>query len=189
MVFLSLFVAEKKRLFESVGWKDIPPSLHSPTDVWDGKKILLSTSLELIDRRREAVEAGITRSGGIVVPYKRRGANGDLEEEGEKVLECDVLITRWRHGSAYLSAIQDGKTVGTLAWLYHVESTGVFTPPTDQLLHYPIPKKPIQGFSSHVRSFLTLVTSVLTFFAENNDNKLHRPFARIPQEAHHHSRC
>lgn len=181
-------IAEKKRLFESVSWKDIPPPLHSPTNVWDGKKILLSTSLELVDRRREAVEAGIIRSGGIVVPYRRRGANGDLEEEGEKVLECDVLITRWRHGPPYLSAIQDGKTVGTLAWLYHVESTGVFTPPNDQLLHYPIPKKPIQGFSSHVCSFLIIISSVTDLLAENNDNKLYRSFPRVPQETHHYPR-
>lgn len=52
-------------------------------------------------------------------------------------------------------AVRHAKTIGTLPWMYHVQSTGVFSPPMDQLLWYPIPKKPIEGFSGHV-SILSL---------------------------------
>lgn len=43
-----------------------------------------------------------------------------------------------------------GKTIGTLAWLFNVQATGTLSRPVDQLLHYPIPRKPVEGFSSHV---------------------------------------
>ena len=36
-------------------------------------------------------------------------------------------------------------------WLFHVESTGTIGAPTAQLLHYPVPKKSIEGFSAHMR--------------------------------------
>ena len=35
-----------------------------------------------------------------------------------------------------------------------MESTGTIGTPTAQLLHYPIPKKLIEGFSAHVRILL-----------------------------------
>jgi hypothetical protein len=99
---------EKKRLFQSVGWTDAPalPSSSAAAtakkDVWVGRKILLSVSLELSGGRREAVEAGIKRAGGVVVVYKKGGGDGDLEEELRKIGSADVFITRYRHGAAYL---------------------------------------------------------------------------------------
>jgi mediator of DNA damage checkpoint protein 1 len=51
-------------------------------------------------------------------------------------------------------ALKLQKMIGTLAWLFHVESSGVLTPPIDQLLHYPIPLRGIGGFERHVSSFL-----------------------------------
>ena len=92
-------------------------------DIWKGKRIVLSRTLQLFDRRREAVEAGITRAGGVVVRY-----NGDEEvdegfgvigatveeelskrekerrkNEADAVSDCDVLVTRWRDGAAYVA--------------------------------------------------------------------------------------
>ena len=49
------------------------------------------------------------------------------------------------------------KTIGTLAWLFHVQSTGVLSRPLDQLLHYPVPKRPIEAFHNHVCSSLSFV--------------------------------
>lgn len=78
--------------------------------IWNGKKILLSWTLSLYGSRREAVEAGIRRAGGEVLRYPGDGDDDlDTEEkeirrdkkEARAVVECDILITRWRSGRAY----------------------------------------------------------------------------------------
>ena len=91
-------------------------------DVWKGKKIVLSRTLQLFERRREAVEIGIARAGGVVVRYdgdeeidEGFGVVGDTrgdelglrekeirQNEAEAVLDCDILVTRWRDGAAYV---------------------------------------------------------------------------------------
>lgn len=97
--------AEKKKILQSVGWTGVPAGIEAigtGRDVWTGRKILLSLSLELSGGRREAVETGIRRAGGVVVAYKKAGGEGDVDEEVRKVQDADVLITRYRHGVAYL---------------------------------------------------------------------------------------
>jgi hypothetical protein len=49
--------------------------------------------------------------------------------------------------------VRTHKTIGTLAWLFHAQSTGILARPLDQLLHYPVPHRPIEGFDKHVRFF------------------------------------
>jgi hypothetical protein len=90
-------------------------------NVWKGKRIILSRTLQLFERRREAVEVGIERAGGIVVKYDGDGEidegfgviGGTGEElskrekeirknEADAVLDCDILVTRWRDGTAYV---------------------------------------------------------------------------------------
>jgi mediator of DNA damage checkpoint protein 1 len=59
--------------------------------------------------------------------------------------------------------VKTGKLVGTVAWLMHVQTTGVFTIPMEQLLHYPVPKKPIPAFTEEVfKSVLWLPSLLLT---------------------------
>ncbi|KAF8888696.1 hypothetical protein CPB84DRAFT_1749431 [Gymnopilus junonius] len=84
--------------------------------------------------------------------YERIGRKEKVRRrrEAELVGECDVLVTRWRYGRAYVQAVRQAKTIGTLAWLFHVQSTGIFSRPLDQLMHYPVPKRPIEGFDQHV---------------------------------------
>jgi mediator of DNA damage checkpoint protein 1 len=80
---------EKKALFKGLHWS--PPGKDKggvERDVWEGRKILLGDSLQLIEGRRQAVEAGIQRAGGVVV-------TGDIEH-------ADILITRYRAGKVYL---------------------------------------------------------------------------------------
>ena len=88
--------------------------------VWEGKRLLLSRSLELSDGHREAVEANIQRAGGAVLKIKGvvhlsslwchsdflyQGTSEDEviqeEEEADLVDECDVFVTRYRSGKAY----------------------------------------------------------------------------------------
>ncbi|KXN86850.1 BRCT-containing protein 1 [Leucoagaricus sp. SymC.cos] len=127
--------------------------------VLEGKRILLSWTLTLYGGRREAVEAGIRRAGGVVLRYPGDDGEDLSTEEKERrrdrkearaAVECDVLVTRWRRGRAYGKAFRLKKTIGTMAWLFNVESTGIMSRPVDQLLHYPVPRKPIENFSQHV---------------------------------------
>ncbi|KAH6906233.1 hypothetical protein BKA70DRAFT_439614 [Coprinopsis sp. MPI-PUGE-AT-0042] len=85
---------------------------------------------------------------------QRRARNErDLERREAETIKSgtvDVYVTRWREGRGYVQAHQGSRTtIGTLAWVYHVQSTGVFTRPMDQLLHYPIPRGKIGGFEHH----------------------------------------
>ncbi|KAM6489476.1 BRCT domain containing protein, partial [Amanita muscaria] len=102
----------------------------------------LSPSLDLSPSRQSAIEAGIVRCGGVIVPYSTNFPDGGVGE-------CDVFVTRWRSGRAYVKAVRENKTIGTLGWVFCVHATGAVTRPMDQLLHYPIPKRHIEGFSNH----------------------------------------
>ncbi|KAF9441018.1 BRCT domain-containing protein, partial [Macrolepiota fuliginosa MF-IS2] len=71
------------------------------------------------------------------------------KQQARAIVECDVLVTRWRNGRAYGNAFRLHRTIGTLAWLYYVQSTGLTPRPVDQLLHYPIPRRQIDNFNAH----------------------------------------
>ncbi|KAH0826410.1 hypothetical protein J3R83DRAFT_5383 [Lanmaoa asiatica] len=105
--------------------------------VWAGRRILLSTSLDLGDSSRGAIEAGIQRAGGVIVPITE-GADEHTEEKA--VDECDVLITRWRSGKSYFKAARASLLIGNLSWLFSVESSGTLHSPLDSLLWYPTPR-------------------------------------------------
>jgi hypothetical protein len=60
--------AGKRTLYKTAVWapdSEIPLVAASGNDVWGGRKILLSPSLELRGGRREAVETGIRRAGYV----------------------------------------------------------------------------------------------------------------------------
>ena len=57
-------------------------------NVWNGRKLMLADSLGLAAGRRGTVEVGIRRAGGFIVH--------------RNVEDADVLVTRYRHGKAYL---------------------------------------------------------------------------------------
>ncbi|KAF9237240.1 hypothetical protein BU15DRAFT_76142 [Melanogaster broomeanus] len=94
--------------------------------VWGGRKILLSHCLELSQASRETT-----------------GDEQDVEEKA--VDECDVLVTRWRSGKAYFKAARASLLIGTLTWLFSVESSGTLHSPLDSLLWYPVPRGGIAG--------------------------------------------
>jgi len=66
-------------------------------DIWGGRRILLSPDLELSDSRRKAIEAGIARSGGVIIDHDAQRADAECE--------FDVLITRYRWGPLYVQVI------------------------------------------------------------------------------------
>ncbi len=99
------------------------PETSGTSQVLQGRKILLSRTLELYKNRHEAVQLGIERAGGAVLRFE--GDDDEPEElndeekqggkelsvgerrrrknEASKVEECDVLVTRWRFGRAYVN--------------------------------------------------------------------------------------
>ncbi|KAI5123689.1 hypothetical protein M0805_001717 [Coniferiporia weirii] len=110
------------------------------TDIWHGKRVLLSSDLGLDLSRREAVQVSIQRAGGQSVASS---------EDGTDIDGADVYITQYRTGSAFVKAVRAHKTVGTLSWLFNVHRTGVVSRPQDQLLHFPTLPEPVNGFSNH----------------------------------------
>lgn len=66
-------------------------------DIWSSRRILLSPDLELLDGRRQAIEAGIVRSGGVIVVHDAQRADAEYE--------FDVLIARYRWGPLYVQVI------------------------------------------------------------------------------------
>ena len=105
-------------------------------------------------REKDRIEAAMIVSGGV-----------------------DVLITKYRSGLPYVAAIQtirkpgkpssnsqpyrDAMMVGTLAWLFYVHMNGSITPPTEQLLHFPIRLGAVEGIRGKVCSPDTGLTRLL----------------------------
>ena len=134
---------DKRAIFRTMQLTDLASFPAQPArDIWRGRAILLSSSLALDAQRRESVETRIRRAGGKIVVAQ--------DEESGVVAQADVLVTRFRAGPEYAQALAEGKTIGTLAWLFYVERVGVVSRPRDQLLHYPIRNRPIEGFADHV---------------------------------------
>ncbi|KAG2140533.1 uncharacterized protein EDB93DRAFT_1161734 [Suillus bovinus] len=120
-------------------------------NVWAGRRLLLSCSLELGQGHREAVEANIQRAGGTVVKVKGTSTNEEAQENEEATLvdECDVFVTRYRSGKAYFKAARSSRPilVGNLTWMFHVDASGTLNDPHDSLLWYPVPRGGIPGLN------------------------------------------
>ncbi|KAG2065402.1 hypothetical protein BDR04DRAFT_1145402 [Suillus decipiens] len=120
-------------------------------NVWAGRRLLLSRSLELRKGHREAVEANIQRAGGTVVKVKGTSTDEEVQENEEATLvdECDVFVTRYRSGKAYFKAARSSRPIliGNLTWMFHVDASGTLNDPHDSLLWYPVPKGGIPGLN------------------------------------------
>ncbi|KAJ7188855.1 hypothetical protein C8R46DRAFT_877027 [Mycena filopes] len=137
---------EKKALYTTASWdsdSSKPPPNLITKDVWGGRSILLSSSLELTGQRRLIVENGIRKAKGVPVTYS---GEGTAEEEVDLLAESDILVTRHRVGPVFFKAWRAGKTIGTLSWLLNAQVIGVYSSPMDQLLHFPIHPGTVEGF-------------------------------------------
>lgn len=103
---------------------------QKPT-VFKGVKLCLSGDLNLNDQLRNTLKTLINDGGGSIV---------------DAAAECDWFICQYRDGPEYVKAAQQGKDVGSLAWLYHVIFNNQWTNPLRRLLHYPVPKGGMDGF-------------------------------------------
>ncbi|KAJ5482667.1 hypothetical protein N7539_006113 [Penicillium diatomitis] len=101
------------------------------TSVFSGKSIMLSSDLAIGSHMLESIEAVLKHGGATVT---------------SNVEDADWLICRFREGVVYRTASRLDKTVGNLAWLYHLMTFNTYTRPLSRLLHYPISRIPIPGF-------------------------------------------
>ncbi|KAJ4001562.1 hypothetical protein F5050DRAFT_1723266 [Lentinula boryana] len=144
------FELNKEVLFSTASWnaEAATTKIASPKQVFGRRRVLLGSSLKLGERRR-AIEGFVERADGEIIPLENTDGDGDKSEEAQKVMDCDIFVTRFRSGTAYYNAARAGKTIASMSWIFHVLSIGILSPPMDQLLHYPIHKNPIEGFSNH----------------------------------------
>lgn len=110
-----------------------PSSMRKSLNAFTGKKVFLCSDLELSSHLRSTLETVIGQGGGILT---------------DDVLDTDVFIGRYRSGPDYVNASRSRKEVASLAWLYHVINRNHWTSPTNKLLHYPVPKDGLPGFSN-----------------------------------------
>ena len=103
--------AQQKARLKYGGWvadnENMPQGQSS--NIWGGQRVVLSTTLDLPSSRRSAIESGIARCGGIVVSYFTNNGEGTRQEETENVSRCDILVTKWRSGRAYIRAVRESK--------------------------------------------------------------------------------
>lgn len=76
-----------------------------------------------------------------------------------------------------IQAVRDRKLVGSLTWLFHVQNTGAMTAPTDQLVHFPIPRKKLEGFEKQASSGTDFLAACLHTDLGDYRYKLHRPIS------------
>ncbi|KAL0469959.1 BRCT domain-containing protein [Neurospora intermedia] len=100
--------------------------------VFAQKKVMISQDLPINARLRNILNNLIEQSDGEVV--------NDVDA-------CDMYVCQYRDGDEYIRAAQQGKDVGNLAWLYYLIVHNEWTRPTRRLLHYPIPRDGIPGFT------------------------------------------
>ena len=94
---------------------------------------MLSQDLELGSHLLGTLEDLIINGGGLMTG---------------SVYKADIFICQYRESLDYRIASRTRKDVGNLAWLYHLISHNAWTSPLRRLLHYPIAREGLPGFSS-----------------------------------------
>lgn len=115
-------------------WVPLPSDsdgVRPPATVFQDRKLLLSKDLNISARLAKVVEEIVVHGGGKIV---------------DEVEECDMFICQYRDGPQYIQASRSCREVGSLSWLYYLIVHNEWRNPLHRLLHYPIPRHPIEGF-------------------------------------------
>ncbi|OBT69481.1 hypothetical protein VE03_01070 [Pseudogymnoascus sp. 23342-1-I1] len=107
------------------------PSGSRKLDVFRDKKVMFSEDVNLRSRHRGILEDLITNGDGAITT---------------SVHKADMYICNYRDGDDYITASRHGKDVGNLSWLYYLMTYNEWTSPLRRLLHYPVPRMPLEGF-------------------------------------------
>ncbi|KAF6221067.1 hypothetical protein HO133_002748 [Letharia lupina] len=109
-----------------------PSANRRQLTVFRGKKVMLSRDLELGSHLLGTIEDLILNGGGMVTG---------------SVYKADIFICHYRESLDYRIASRAGKDVGNLAWLYYLITHNAWTSPLRRLLHYPVARQGLPGFS------------------------------------------
>lgn len=132
-----------------------PPSLPSQARgdgaVLAGKTVLFARDVHNgsfeSHPQLHALRDRIERAGGACAPPLASDAAASALAAA--VAAADVIVARHRETDEFRHAVHQAKTIGTLAWLIHVLSTGHLSAPRDRLLHFPYPQTAVEGFPAH----------------------------------------
>lgn len=108
-----------------------PNRNHRQLTVFDNKKVMLSSDLEIGSHLRGTIEDLIVGGGGSVTG---------------SVHKAKIFICQYRDSLEYRIASRAGSDVGNLSWLYHLITHNIWTSPLKRLLHYPISRHGLPGF-------------------------------------------
>jgi hypothetical protein len=97
------------------------------------------------------------RAIGGTLPISTKYKYKDIKEavlimEGE----VDVFVTKYRSGLGYIAALTASShgrrdvSIGTIPWLFFCHDSGSISPPTAQLLHYPVQRGFVEGIRGKV---------------------------------------
>lgn len=109
-----------------------PSANRRQLTIFKGKKVMLSRDLELGSHLLGTIEDLILNGGGMVTG---------------SVHKAEIFICHYRESLDYRIASRAGKDVGNLAWLYHLITHNAWTSPLKRLLHYPVARQGLPGFS------------------------------------------
>ena len=109
-----------------------PSANRRELTVFQNKRVMLSSDLELGSRLLETIEDLIVSGGGTVTGSVHR---------------ADIFVCHYRETLDYRIASRAGKDVGNLAWLYYLITHNTWTSPLRRLLHYPIARQGLPGFN------------------------------------------
>ncbi|KAL9124322.1 MAG: hypothetical protein Q9217_006340 [Psora testacea] len=154
----------------------LPTPLSSPSSnqrqltVFRGKKVMLSTDLEIGSHLRGVIEDLIVGGGGSVTG---------------SVYKAELFICQYRESQEYRIASRAGRDVGNLSWLYHLITTNSWTSPMRRLLHYPISRYGLPGFK-HFRISLSNYNGEARIYLENLAKAAGSEFTKTMKEDNTH---
>ncbi len=114
--------------------KGSPSPQRRQLKVFLGKKVMMSSDLEIGPRLRGIIEGLVVSGGGQITG---------------SVYSSDIYVCHYREGEEYQVASREGKNVGNLTWLYHLLTHNKWTSPMRRLLHYPVPRTGLPGFENY----------------------------------------
>lgn len=101
--------------------------------VFNKKKVMLSSDLEIGSHLRGTIEELIVGGGGSITG---------------SVHKADMFICQYRDSLEYRIASRAGSDVGNLPWLYYLITHDTWTSPLRRLLHYPVARQGLPGFKN-----------------------------------------
>lgn len=113
---------------------EVPNQLKFNAGFLNDKRFFISEDYRLSSNIRQAINSLILKNGGKI-----------SSKFSDKV---DIYIGKYRHGKEFQMAFRSNRIIlGNLQWLYFIVLSNKWVLPVNsQLLHYPIPMKPIPDF-------------------------------------------